>query len=224
MKGVIRNFMYYMNPLGWNLIIMSCSAHKQQIRKDFPNSRFIPLDESILSKNPQTGEYNITIQDYNQLLKSISFWNTMPEKVAIFQKDCFMYKMFPDYFSECYDYAGANFYNTPSPLYGGINGGFSLRRRSVMIECIEKVRISNPDIPDLEKRLNEDVYFTHACEQLKKLVPDKITRTFLSIEIDLNTETCAYHGWHHDYHTAEFAMYMLNKSEIASDYLQKIIQ
>jgi hypothetical protein len=222
MKGAIRNFMYYMNPHGWNLIVMSCSAHKKKIQKDFPNCQFIAFDDSIVTKNAETNEYNISIADYNRLLKNVDFWKKMPEKVVVFQKDCFMYKMFPDYFAEHYDYAGANFYNHPSPMYGGINGGFSLRKRNTMIECIEQVRLTNEHISELDKRMNEDVFFTHACEHLHKLVPDKIARTFLAIEIDMNTETCAYHGWHHNYHSSEFAVYMLCKSAFAYPYLRKI--
>jgi hypothetical protein len=218
MKGVIRNFMYYMNPQGWNLTIMSYSGHKAQIEKDFPTCRFIPIDESIISKNHK-GEYSIRVEDYNSIFRSASFWRTLPEKIAVFQKDCVMYRMFSDHFAEYYDYAGANFYNTPSPIYGGMNGGFSLRKRDVMLECIEKVIMRDPRHPTVEIDINEDVFFTHACEQLRKLVPDKIHRTFLAIEIDMNTETSAYHGWHHNYHSSEFAIYMLSRSEFLLEYL-----
>jgi len=219
MKGVIRNFMYYMNPQGWNLIIMSYSGHKTQIEKDFPTCRFIPIDDAIITKNHKTGEYNIRVEDYNRIFRSASFWRTLPEKIAVFQKDCVMYRMFADHFADYYDYAGANFYNTPSPIYGGMNGGFSLRKRDVMIECIEKVNMRDPRQPNVEIEINEDVFFTHACEQLRKLVPDKIHRTFLAIEIDTNTETSAYHGWHHNYHDSEFALYMVSRSEFLREYL-----
>jgi hypothetical protein len=198
---------------------MSYSGHKAQIQKDFPTCRFIPIDEKIVTRNSQTGEYNITVEDYNRIFRNPSFWRSLPEKITIFQKDCVMYKMFDDHFADYYDYAGANFYNTPSPIYGGLNGGFSIRKRDTMIECIEKVNIRDPDRPNVEIMINEDVFFTHACEQLRKLVPDKIHRTFLAIEIDTNTETSAYHGWNHNYHDSQFAVYMLARSEFLREYL-----
>ena len=40
MEAVIRNFMFFMNPVGWNLCIISHSGYESKIKKDFPNCRF----------------------------------------------------------------------------------------------------------------------------------------------------------------------------------------
>jgi len=227
MKGVIRNFMYHMNPKGWNLIIISYSGHAKRIMEDFPYCKFIPLNDANVTYNKTNGTYNIDVNEYNRIFKSKSFWEILPEKLTIFQKDCIMYKMFPDHFSEYYHYSGANFYNTQSRIYGGINGGFSIRNRDTMIECLENVNTSlskNDIINAVYNHIdNEDVFFTHSCEKLGKLVPDKISRTFLAIEIDVNTETCAYHGWHHNYHDSNTALFLIFKSPFLMTYFRRIV-
>ena len=50
-----------------------------------------------------------------------------------------MFKMFQDYFYLNYDYSGANYYNEKHTgfYYGGIQGGFSLRKKSAMLECLD---------------------------------------------------------------------------------------
>jgi hypothetical protein len=223
MKGVIRNFMYHMNPHGWNLIIVGCAHNKAKIEKDFPACQFMPLDPAVLTRTDTPNEFTMSIAEYNKLMKNPEFWRKLPKKLVVFQRDCFLYKMFPDYMVANYSYIGANFYATPSPVYGGLNGGLSYRNRDDILECIERVKFASGNIPDSITRLNEDVYFTHALEHLKKCLPDKIARSFFSIEIDMNTETCGYHGWHHNYHPTEFALYMLAKSPFAREYLAKVL-
>jgi hypothetical protein len=54
--------------------------------------------------------------------------------------------------------------------------------------------------PDFD---TEDIYFSWACEYLRLKIPDPFHRSFLSIEADMNTETCVFHGWQHTYHVGK---------------------
>jgi hypothetical protein len=238
MESVIINFMHFMNPKGWNLLIVSHAQYKDEIAQKIPNALFYNIDESQIiydsNKIP-----NIKVGTYNEILLDKSFWNSIPAStIAIFQKDCIMYKMFDDIYNE-YDYSGANFYNThQSYIYGGINGGFSIRKKSAMIECIDKVtwelifryntilhNFANENISGNNTKhdisvLNEDVFFTCACEILKKNVPDIIHRKKIAIEAEYDIETSIYHGWNKNYHNIEKAKEILKKSPLFGKYVK----
>lgn len=253
MESVIRNFMYFLSPHGWNICIVSYSGYKSQIKSIFPNCIFKEIDEKYIFFKDNIP--NITISNYNKIFLDVQFWKELPgEHILIFQTDCIMYRMFDDYFLE-YDYCGANYYNDQSVFYGGLNGGCSLRKKTTMIECIEHVtclckedisnlycykfdalsalrkhnRLINPEdylhgqlsvnssITD-EQCINEDVFFSHACELLLKTVPDKIHRNFFAIEIDYNINTCFYHGWNKSYQSIDAANQIINHSPFLCKY------
>lgn len=231
MECVIRNFMYYMNPKGWNLMIMSYFGHEKKIKEKFPNCLFKKINNEDIFFDKEENP-NISIHTYNKIFMSSSFWNSIPfEKIAIFQKDCIMFKMFEEYFIEFYDYSGANFHvtNDISYLYGGINGGFSLRNKRAMLECIEKLswekieeyrqKMYSKDKYTKINKKNEDVFFTHACEILLKNVPDKFHRALLAIESDICINTSVYHGWNKPYQPIEIALNMLVNSSLFSKYI-----
>jgi hypothetical protein len=153
-----------------------------------------------------------------------------------------MFKMFDDIFLE-YDFAGANYYIPKHLTFfnGGINGGFSLRKKNKMIECLTKVNIEminnyktvmsdffKIEEPFLFNIINEDVFFVWACEILKFKMPDIFHRKKLSIEFELeltqnevnsNLHPCVYHGWHHNYHSLNYALNFL----ISSQYFWSIL-
>lgn len=235
MEAVIHNFMYYMNPKGWNIQIISYSKYIDTIKTKFPNAFTVPILDELIFFN-EYGEPNITQDVYNRILLDVDFWKSFSEKnICIFQKDCIMFHMFKDYFME-YDYSGANYYNKKhiSFYYGGINGGFSIRKRDTMIECLQKIswnsiieyrkecllKLNNEiHMTHILDNNNEDIFFTYACEMLYKLVPDKIHRSFLSIEADINTDTSVFHGWQYKYHSLEIAYTLLRNSELLSKYV-----
>jgi len=239
MEAVIKNFMYYMGPKEWNLLIISSEKYETQIRKTFPYALFLKIDEKLIYyDNNQTP--NINISTYNNIFLSQEFWNSIPvEHIAIFQKDCVMFNMFNESYLN-YDFAGANVYvpRTKTFFNGIINGGFSLRKKSAMLECIEKMDISKINdyikhmkaiLPgnnsfiqtEYDASINEDVFFTFACEILQKTMPDICNRLQLSVEFEeiiyyqsivpINGLT-VYHGWHHNYHSEDVAKYLLSKS------------
>ena len=237
MEAVIRNFMYYMNPQGWNLLIISWSGHRDTIIRKFPNCMFEELAQNLVYMDAN-GIPNITIDTYNTMLLNVNFWRRLRgDYVVIFQKDCIMFKMFPAYFTN-YDFSGANWYSPNMTIFNdGINGGFSIRNRASMIECLEKVTfemieeyrrdaVTNRSIlfrtlGDNNRRFlqcnlkrNEDVFFSYACEMLHKLMPDILHRAFLAIEANIYQDTCVYHGWHHNYHSIDTILNFLNNSEV----------
>lgn len=226
MEAVIRNFMYFMNKEGWNLMIFSHHSHKEQITKDFPTCLFAPIDDKWMIP----GQISMTTGSYNKIFTTKSFWESIPSThIAIFQKDCVMYKMFDESHFLQYDFAGANFHHPMAEAFmsGGINGGFSLRNKHAMIECIES--LSWDAIIEYNKRMratmrefasnlpstasvshvltrsspeyhletfHEDVYFVNACEILRKRIPDPVHRDDLAIE--------ALTNWNKDYNPSVF--------------------
>lgn len=204
-EAVIQNFMHFLNPLGWNLCIISYSGFHERIAAKYDYAHIFDIGAKHISFNDR-GEPNINIESYNAILMDIELWKRLPcEHVLVFQRDCIMFNVFSQHFLE-YHFAGANYYNNAAPLYGGINGGFSLRRRATMVECLEKItwadiekyrserKYSAIHLQPLDKK-NEDVFFTHACEILCKMVPDILNRTFLALETDFNPSASVYHGW-----------------------------
>ena len=234
MEAVIRQCMFFMNPAGWNLCVFSYRGHEEAVKRAFPYAIFRPIPDSMIYFDDQHHP-QMTIRHYNRLLTSVEFYESLPaERIAIFQKDCILYRPIPDYFSKYYDFAGANWYvlSDNRTLFDGINGGFSLRNRSAMIDCIRRVsyaqiRESFPymcitrheegdaiDADDDSRGMNEDVFFTGACELLRKTIPDKIHRRFLAIEMDQQVNTCVYHGWNKNYHSFEMAVELLKRSPL----------
>jgi len=100
---------------------------------------------------------NLTIDDYNLLLKSSPFYNYIPtEMFLIFQTDTMIFKenkQLIHLFME-YDYVGAPWEYVFIENEAVGNGGFSLRRKSKMLEIIQKN-------PNSSTELMEDAYFCY---------------------------------------------------------------
>lgn len=199
LEPVIRNVMHYLGP-NWNLEVITCDQHIPWVKEQFPHSNFritgIPFD-------------NINQTIYNIFLMHSWFWHRLSEEhVLIFQTDCIMFRPGVDAYLE-YDYVGANYYNQlhVSPNGRGIQGGFSLRKRSAMLDCI--TRVSWNDIQQYRSRnacvpletLHEDIFFTHACEMLKKKTLSQVDAPRFSIEADFYTTPIAHHGTTKQYFT-----------------------
>lgn len=120
---------------------------------------------------------DFSIEDYNHLLCSLDFWNTLPEHVLIFQHDSFMLRSGLESFMQ-YDYIGApweraNLDALPI-MYNIGNGGFSLRKRDKMIEIIHAV-------PD-RAGLAEDVYFAKGFLKVARYLPKLKLQVRFSVE------------------------------------------
>lgn len=88
--------------------------------------------------------------------------------------------------------------------------------------CGHYVSDSNEGISNNCNRINEDVFFSHACERLLKFVPDKIHRTFFSIEADYNMSTCFHHGWNKLYQSKDNAIQIIKHSPFLCKYLTNV--
>ncbi len=226
MLAVIKNFMWYLNPLGWNFLIVSHASHRDKVRADLPGVPFMPIDNTFLEDGHKP---NMTIDSYNRILLDHDFWNAMPvEHILIFQTDCYMYKMFDEARYLLYDYVGANWFSPHDTAFfeGGVNGGCSLRRRTAMLDClkyvswetIENVRGNQMRKygiqgrkPSVGKR-NEDVFYTSACEILHKIMGTTEQRVAFAVECEYNENTCFYHGWNKGYQTEQQTRRILEKT------------
>ena len=165
---VLNNFLENLND-EWNVIIF----HGKQNYNYIMN-----IIETILKnyekriKLIDLGIENLTLNDYNNLLKSSKFYNFIPtETFMIFQTDSMIlpkYKHYINYFLN-YDYVGAPWNNK---LVG--NGGLSLRKKSKMIEIIKSKGYVH---------LNEDIYFSSDINNnIQYNVPDYTIARMFSVE------------------------------------------
>jgi hypothetical protein len=91
-----------------------------------------------------------TMEDYNKILTSISFWESVPfDKVLIFQHDSKLLRSGLDEFLE-WDYVGAPW---KFQMHGG-NGGLSLRSKKAMIDTLKSFTWDR-------SKGNEDVFFSN---------------------------------------------------------------
>lgn len=138
LRWVINNIQHH---TGWRVIFYCSEESKLYI----PNVELRVIDDL----------------DYNSLLKSIEFWESFEEEhILIFQSDSFMLESNIDFFLQ-FDYIGAPWNwsydpNFKDPRYpdlsifkNGGNGGFSLRKKSKMIEILSKI--------DTSTYINEDM-------------------------------------------------------------------
>lgn len=225
-EQVIYNFMHFLNPLGFNLVIISYSENHQSIEQKYPYAYVFDIGDGHIVLNSE-GIPNITIESYNMILMDPLLWSSLPcETAVIFQRDCIMFRDFSEHFL-LYDYAGSNYLSDLSPLFGGINGGFSIRKCATMLECLHnitweeideyrKTRKHSKCVDSPLTRHNEDIFFTHACEILCKTVPDIYSRTFLCIENDFNPTASVHHGWNKQYISLDQTLFLLRTSPFFS--------
>lgn len=121
-----------------------------------------------------------TIEDYNKLLTSISFWEQIPfDKVLIFQHDSMILRPGLDEFLE-WDYVGAPW---KFQMHGG-NGGLSLRSKKAMIDTL---KVHTWD----KSKGYEDVFFSNSL--IGNLAPRCVCKKF-SCETIYQERTLGYHA------------------------------
>jgi hypothetical protein len=159
---VIRNIAYFLDD-SWGLHIFHGTENERFVKG------IVHGWGDVLFTN--LGKKNLTKEEYSLLLTSREFWlGLVSEHILIFQTDAILRRRGIEQFLG-YDYIGAPWKSEDTPGIGG-NGGFSLRRRSVMLEILDKDR---PDIP----RVPEDIYF---CTRLKEgrynVAPKEVAMAF----------------------------------------------
>ena len=202
LEAVIRNIMFHLGD-GWNLHIWSHPSRRDWISTLLPKWEFqfhnIPFE-------------NMNQTLYNGYLLDSYFWHSFTEEhILVFQTDCIMFHPFDAEFLK-YDYTGANYYNPTnvSKRIGGIQGGFSLRKKAAMIRCLREFQWNMIDRVVGDK--HEDVFFTHACDILNCHVPKINDRKFFAIEAEWFERPMAHHGFHHRYFTEDQARAIIDQS------------
>jgi len=141
---------------------------------------------------------NLTMDEYNQLFvtKSIIYETIKCETFIVFQTDSMIFKRnshrLNDYLD--YDYVGAPWPLDERPIekscgYIG-NGGFSLRKKSKMLEIIDKIEYI-PHINDIP--INEDMYFNIPYDGIELNRPSYDKACMFSVEGVFREEAFACH-------------------------------
>ena len=140
--------------------------------------KFLPQDTKIVYINDPT----IQSKDhYSQLLLTKEFWQQFEtEHVLIFQHDSGLLKRGIEDFYQ-FDYIGASWHFEP---YVG-NGGLSLRKKSAMIYCLENY--------SKYKYLPEDMFYGHACTELKLNLASVAEADTFSVETKFILGSFGYH-------------------------------
>ena len=184
LEFLIRNSIYKLGKK-WSHTVVCGIDNYEFINKIITN---IDRNIKIIKLNYKS---IIHIDEYTDLLSTVSFWELFHgEKILIYQEDSCIFKNNIDEFLE-WDYIGA-----PWPLeykiniHGVGNGGFSLRSKSVMLECLKQdtsvigcsQKVSEYMIKNNLIKIPEDVYFTNIMElySIGKLADNETAKKFSS--------------------------------------------
>ena len=120
----------------WNHSIV-CGNNNYEFIKKISNSISLPNTINIIKLDVDS----LTTSQYSRLLLTTDFWNNFKgEKLLLYQEDTYLFHSNNiEQFLE-YDYVGASWPSNQDDNINGVgNGGFSLRSKSKMIECIKRV-------------------------------------------------------------------------------------
>jgi hypothetical protein len=178
LEFVLDNFLNNLNNK-WNFIIFH-GNHNKSFIINMINSNFSNHIDRITLINLNID--NLTIKDYNELLVSKDFYNNIPTEIfLIFQTDSMICPQHKDLINDYikYDYVGAPWQDKNIG-----NGGLSLRRKSKMLEVIEKCKYDN---------INEDLYFSLSCPDIYRNKPSYEDALKFSVENVYNSISFGVH-------------------------------
>jgi hypothetical protein len=177
---VIKNFMYLLQDKGWGHIIFHGTKNEEFIKRalsGWPN---------VIYENLHTE--NLTLKQYNDLYKSVSFWKILLKYNCInaltFETDAILLKPDVDLFLQ-YDYIGAPWKDTPMGLLVG-NSGLCLRKPAVMIDIITKYKKT-------DLYINNDIYFSYMLKKYKYNIPTVEEANTFSVETIFYPDPCGFH-------------------------------
>lgn len=183
---VLKNFTSLLDNK-WNFIIF----HGKQ-NSNFVNKIVNKLDNKNKIKMINLNVDDLSLHDYNALLYDKSFYENIPTEIfLIFQTDTLICELFKNNINNFleYDYVGAPWVD------GRIgNGGLSLRKKSKMLEIIDKC--SDRKYNDHTKLHfhNEDAFFSSLCNDKVNLkIPSFNDAKKFSIETVYNDESFGIH-------------------------------
>ena len=183
LEFVLHNFLTNLSDK-WNFIIFHGNNNKEFVNNIIENNLYKYKDKITL-KNLNVD--NLTLTEYNKLLVSKKFHDEIPTEIfLIFQTDSIICDDYKDLINNYlkYDYSGAPWRNKESG-----NGGLSLRRKSKMLEIIEKCKYRNEP---------EDVYFSLSCPDINRYKPSFDDAKKFSVEMVYNDISFGVHKpWIH---------------------------
>jgi len=180
LEFVIKNITYFLP--NWSLYIFHSDMNEEfviSITNNSPNIHYINFTPA-----------NITIKQYNKLLLSLAFWQIISaETILIFQSDSFIRRHgIEDYLQ--YDYIGAPWDNCKAEYQSG-NGGFSIRKKSMMIKILQQNLTTN--IKD-----NEDIFYGKELIKIGAFLPHINDSMKFSVESVYYDNPVAVHKcWHY---------------------------
>lgn len=154
---VLRNILENLDDT-WNILIFHGTKNENFV-KNIIKDKLFSYSARISIQN--LGMDNLSFDHYNKILCNHDFISMIPTEVfLIFQTDSMINPRYKDLIHTFlhYDYVGA-------PWIDGTvgNGGFSLRRRSKMLECIQR---------GVDYTVNEDQFYSNSVHNLNKPPPE----------------------------------------------------
>ena len=188
LEFVLLNFVGNL-PQEWDIILFHGTTNLTYVQGIL--SRMHPSYKSRITLR-SLNKANLTIRDYNQILTSASFYESIPTEIMlIFQTDAILFSEYMYLLDKYlkYDYVGAPWpywkvKNYSRPVG---NGGLSLRRKCKMLEIIRTIPYNGQP---------EDIYF---CNQDKVLLftPSLDEAKIFSVENEFNEYSVGGHQpWH----------------------------
>jgi hypothetical protein len=183
---VIRTVMFYLGP-SWNLYVLTSHPTAPWLRSQLPGWEvpIVPVVEPV--RMPR--------ELYNAWLLHETFWRQFrEEQLLVFQTDSLLCGPNIGDFLD-YDLAGAPCRRFDEEYVA--NGGLSLRRRELLLDCLAATA-PEPGEP-------EDAYFTRAMRALGAKLPDFTTATRFSVETTYTGHPVGVHGTDQYWHGLEVA-------------------
>jgi hypothetical protein len=206
---VLTNFTELLDDR-WNFIIFHGNINRDYIN-NILNTKLSTNINRIKLINLNVN--NLSIDDYNKLLVSKSFYDNIPnETFLIFQTDTLICSNYKDtiYNFIDYDYVGAPW--SANNKVG--NGGLSLRKKSKMLEILDKCN-------DRISLHNEDIFFSQSClDKVDMNLPSVEEAKKFSIETIYSDQSFGIHSpWKYIYNISDITqfcpgldqLYKLNK-------------
>ena len=188
LQFVVKNILDNLNS-SWKVIIFHGNLNKEYVENIVNNLQQYKDRITIKSLNKD----NLSLGDYNAILTSKEFYdNIISEMFLVFQTDSMINPRNKDKINDFmqYDYVGAPWIGENNAIKGNVgNGGFSLRRKSKMLEIIDKVPYAT---------FAEDVYFAIPPPSIKINKPTMEQAQKFSSEEAWDPQSFGIHKtWYH---------------------------
>jgi hypothetical protein len=156
---ILRNALIL--PSEWSILFFYGTGNKESVEKFVGTLNAV--EKARITLKP-LGVANLTEKEYNRLMMSRTILDQIPTEVfLVMQTDSLICREglqhLPDFIK--YDYVGAPWKG--HNIVG--NGGFSLRRKTKMLEVLEKCS-------ELIEKNNEDGFFSGGCDAAKVNKPN----------------------------------------------------